>query len=64
MGEVGLGIALLGMDEVRELGGVAEEEDGRVVGDVVPVAFFGSEFDGESSRIAGQIVRATLAPDC
>jgi hypothetical protein len=32
--EMGLGVTLLGVDEVRELCGVADEEDGGVVEDL------------------------------
>ena len=63
VGEVGRGVTLLGVDEVRELGGITEEEDGGVVGHVVPVALFRPELDGKASRITSTIVRAGFATD-
>ena len=50
-----LRIALLGMDKVRELGGIAKEENGRVVEDPVEIAFVGANLDGEPTRIAGSV---------
>lgn len=61
--EVGLRVALLGVDEEGEVGGVSQEEDGRVVVDPVPVALLGVELDGEASRITGGVGRALLATD-
>jgi hypothetical protein len=40
---------------------ISEEEDRGVVGDNIPVAFVGTELDGETTRISGTIVRARLA---
>lgn len=54
---------LLGVDQVRELGRVSDEEDGRVVLDEVPVALFGAELDGEAARVAGVVMGAALAAD-
>lgn len=61
--EVGGWVALLRVDEVRELGWVAKEEDGRVVGHEVPIALFGPELHGEATRVTGTVVRALLATD-
>lgn len=61
--QVGSGMPFLSMDEVRELGRVAQEEDGRVVGDHVPVALIGTELDAEASRITSAVVRTGLATD-
>lgn len=47
--QVGLRISLLGVDEVGELDGVSDEEDGGVVGHHVPVTPVGSMLDGEAS---------------
>jgi hypothetical protein len=54
-------ITLLGVNEVRELCWVTQEEDGGVVCDKVPVALLGLELDGETSRITSEIARAGLA---
>lgn len=43
-----LGVTLLGVDEVGELGGVADEEDGCVVKDPVEVTLLGPNLDGET----------------
>jgi hypothetical protein len=63
MGKVGSRVTLLGVDEVRELRGVAEEEDGGVVGNHVPVAFVSPELDTEAARVAGQVRSTALAAD-
>jgi len=60
---VGRRVTLLGVDEVRELGRVAEEEDGSVVSNDVPVALIGPELDRETTGVTGAIVRARLTPD-
>lgn len=51
------------MDEVGELGGVTEEEDGSVVSDKVPVALLGLELDGETTGVTGVVAGARLATD-
>ena len=56
-------VALLCVDEVRELGGIAQEENWGVVGHHIPVAFFSSELDGETSRVTSTVVRARFATD-
>jgi hypothetical protein len=52
------------VDEVRELGSIAEEENGSVVGDNVPVALVGPELDGESSWVAGTVMGTRFATNC
>jgi len=49
------------MDEVGELCRVSQEEDGSVVGHVVPIALFCSELDREASRITSTVMRARFA---
>ena len=49
--------------QVRELGRVAQEEDGRVVADPVPVALLSLELDREATRVTGAVVRAALTAD-
>ena len=61
MGEVGGGVTLLGVDEVRELGGITEEKDGCVVGHIVPVTLFSPELDRKTPRITSTVVRAGFA---
>jgi len=62
-GKVGLRITLLGVDEVGELCGVAEEEDGGVVEDPVHVAIDSLHLDGETSGIAGSVCGSRLSTD-
>jgi len=50
-----LRIALLGMDKVRELGGIAKDEDGSIVEDSVEIAFVGANLNGEPTRIADSV---------
>lgn len=59
-----LRVALLGMDKVREFGGIAKEEDGSVVEDPVKIAFVGADLDGKATGIAGSVRRTRLATDC
>jgi hypothetical protein len=49
------------MDEVRELRGVADEEDRRVIPDQVVVALLGVELQREAARVAHGVGRAQLA---
>lgn len=50
-GQVSFRVSLLGVDKVRELCRVSQEEDGSVVGDPVKVAFGRPELDGKTSRV-------------
>ena len=50
--QIGLGMALLGMDEVGELVRVPHEEHRRVVADQIPIAFLGVELDCEATHVA------------
>ena len=61
--EATAGIALLGVDEVRELDRIANEEDRRVVADHVVVAVLGVVLESEAARVAPRIGRALLAGD-
>lgn len=61
--EVRLGVSLLRMDENGEFGGIAEEEDGGVVEDPIPIAFIGVEFERKASRIPGRVGRPFFAAD-
>ena len=61
--QVGGGMPLLGVDEVRELGWVAQEKYGCVVGDHVPIALFRAELDAKASRIASTVVGTGFATD-
>ena len=61
--EVGLGVTLLGVDEVGELRGVSDEEDWGVVAGHVPVAFLGVELAGETSGISLGVGGTLLASD-
>ncbi len=54
-------VALDGVVQVREFQRVAHEEDGRVVADQVPVAFFRVELQGKAADIAFRVRRAPFA---
>ena len=58
-----LRVALLGVDEVGELVGVAHEEDRRVVADEVPVALPGVELQRKAAHVALVVGGAQLAGD-
>ena len=51
------------MDEVGELGGIAQEEDGCVVCYHVPVTLFCSKLDRETSRVSGAVGGTRFATD-
>ena len=59
--QVGPGVPLLGVDEVRKLVGVAHEEHRGVVADQIPVALLGVDLEGESAHIALGVRGAALA---
>jgi hypothetical protein len=46
------------VNEVRELCGVSNKEDGGVVVDMVPVSLLSSEFERESTRITSSVGRS------
>ena len=48
---IGAGVSLDSMVEVRKLERVAQEEDGCIIADQVPVAFFGVELHGKAADI-------------
>ncbi len=50
-----IGFHLDGMDQVRKLHGVLNEEDGNVVPDHIEVAFLGVKLNGESAHVARQV---------
>lgn len=58
--QVGLRVALLSVDEVRELGRVAQEENRSVVGNHVPVALLSPELDTETTRVTSKIGATAL----
>ena len=58
-----VGLHLHGMDQVRKLDGVLDEEHRDVVADQIPVAFLGVELDGEAAHVARRIDRARAARD-
>src|ERR1039457_526612 len=51
----GLRVALLRMDEIRKLEGIADKEHRRVVAHHVPVALLGVELEREAAWIAGGV---------
>lgn len=57
------GMSLLSMDQMRELGGISDEENRRVVLHKIPVAFVSAELDGEASWVAGMVMRTTFTTD-
>lgn len=61
--QIGLRIPLLGVNKERKLGGIPEEEDGRIVEYPVPISVFGVEFERKSSRIPRAIWRTLLSTD-
>jgi hypothetical protein len=54
-------LGLAGVDNVGELHGVLDEEDGDVVTDDIPVSLLGVELDGKSADIADRIGTASAA---
>jgi len=60
---VRLRVALLGVNEVGELQRIANEEDGRVVANQVPDAFFRVELERKAAGIPGGIREPRFAGD-
>ena len=60
---MGLGVALLGVDEVREFGGVADEEHGGVVEHPVPVALIRAQLERKTTGVARGIGGTGLTTD-
>lgn len=56
-----IGFLLGGVDEIRKLDGVLDEEDGDVVADEVPVAFFRIHLHSKAADVASQIGRSFVA---
>ena len=61
--QVGLGVSLLGVQEVGELNGILDEENRGVVADHVVVALLCVELDGEASGVSNCVSRAILTSD-
>lgn len=59
--EISARITLLSVNEVRELGGITDKEDGRVVANNVEIAFLGVELESKTTGITGSIRAALLA---
>ena len=58
-----LGISLLSVDEMRELCGIADEEDRSVVVHPIPNTFLRLDLNGKSTRITSCICRSALTTD-
>lgn len=52
-------LRLHSVNEVREFNGILNEENGNVISDDVPVAFFSIELDRKPSDIANGVLHAT-----
>ena len=58
-----LGVPLLSVDEVREFGGIPDEEDGCIVKDPIPISFVCSKLDREPTGISCGVGRSRFATD-
>ncbi len=63
LGELAVGILLGGVDQVGELDGVLDEEDGDVVPHQVEIALLGVELHRKAADVARQVGRALVAGD-
>ena len=54
-------VALLGVNEVGELGGVANEEDWSIVENPIEITIVGTNFDREAAGVTGSVGRATFS---
>ena len=59
--QVGPRVAFLSVNEVRELVGISNEKDGRVVPHHIPVAFLGVKLEGKPANVAFGVCRTQLA---
>lgn len=51
-----LGLWLYGMDDIRELDGILDEENGHVVADEIPISFLCVELHGKSTNITNSVL--------
>jgi hypothetical protein len=63
LGNLVVRLGLAGVDDVGELDGILDEENGDVVGDNVPVALLRVELDGEPAHITDRVGTAAAAED-
>ena len=56
-------VPLLGVNEVGEFGGIANEEDGSVVEHPIPVTLIGPQLNGKATGVASSIGRTRFASD-
>lgn len=61
--EVSLGVTLLSVDKVRELGRISDEEDGGVVEDPVEVTLLRSDFERKATGVTGSVRRPKFTTD-
>ena len=61
--QVSFRVSLLGVNKVRKLGRVSQEEDGGVVGDPVKVALGRPKLDRETSRVTRRVGTAGFTTD-
>jgi hypothetical protein len=59
----GHGIRLQGVDDVRELDGVTDEEDREIVSHEIPIAVFGVELHRKAARVSGGLGAVASADD-
>ena len=58
-----LGVTLLSVDEMRELGRITDEEDGSVVEHPIEVTLLSPDLDSETTRVTSGISRSGLTTD-
>lgn len=61
--QVGLGIPLLGVDEVREFEGVPYKEDWSIIPDHIPISILSVKLDSKATGVTGSVSRSFLSPD-
>jgi hypothetical protein len=54
-------LRLHSVNKIREFNSILNEENGNVISDDIPVAFFSIKLDGEPSDIADSVLHAEVA---
>src|SRR5450755_551121 len=63
LGESSVRLHLYSVDQIRELDSILDKEDGDVIADQIPIAFFGVELDRKSAHVTRSIHRTGATGD-
>ena len=58
-----LRVPLLSVDEVGELGGITNKENGSIIEHPIPITFLSPELDSKTTRVTSSVSRTRFATD-